>query len=220
MAESDDDMLARLSRKSDAAASSSSSSSSSSSGAALSARAAAVYDRSIRVYGVETQQALSASRVLVAGLASGMGAEAAKTLMLAGMSVTLADARPAQGRHLASNFLLSAAELAAAAAAAAPPPSLAAASLARLAELNPLAEARAVGEDLRAATGHARGKGVVADTPGSAMRPLSARAQRSQGQSPNIFCLSSRRCCASRDKLAVGRAIKRPTPMASPVSSQ
>jgi len=146
MAESDDDMLARLSRKSDAAASSSassSSSSSSSSGAALSARAAAVYDRSIRVYGVETQQALSASRVLVAGLASGMGAEAAKNLMLAGMSVTLADARPAQGRHLASNFLLSAAELAAAAAAAAPPPSLATASLARLAELNPLAEARA-----------------------------------------------------------------------------
>jgi ubiquitin-like 1-activating enzyme E1 A len=59
------------------------------------------------------------------------------------MSVTLADARPAQGRHLASNFLLSAAELAAAAAAASPPPSLAAASLARLAELNPLAEARA-----------------------------------------------------------------------------
>ena len=39
-------------------------------------------------------------------------------------------------------------------------------------------------------------------------------------QSPNIFCLSSRRCCASRDRLAVGRAIRRPTPMASPVSSQ
>ena len=39
-------------------------------------------------------------------------------------------------------------------------------------------------------------------------------------QSPNIFCFSSRRSCASRDKVAVGRASKRPTPMASPVSSQ
>ena len=39
-------------------------------------------------------------------------------------------------------------------------------------------------------------------------------------QSPNIFCLSSRRCCASSDRLAVGRAISRPTPMGSPVSSQ
>lgn len=39
-------------------------------------------------------------------------------------------------------------------------------------------------------------------------------------QSPNIFCFSSRRCWASRDKVAVGRANKRPTPMASPVSSQ
>ena len=39
-------------------------------------------------------------------------------------------------------------------------------------------------------------------------------------QSPNIFCFNSRRCCASRDKVAVGRANKRPTPMGSPVSSQ
>ena len=39
-------------------------------------------------------------------------------------------------------------------------------------------------------------------------------------QSPNIFCLSSRRCCASSDRLAVGRAIRRPTPIGSPVSSQ
>ena len=39
-------------------------------------------------------------------------------------------------------------------------------------------------------------------------------------QSPNIFCLSSRRCCASSDSVAVGRASKRPTPMGSPVSSQ
>ena len=39
-------------------------------------------------------------------------------------------------------------------------------------------------------------------------------------QSPNIFCLSSRRCWASRDSVAVGRAISRPNPIGSPVSSQ
>mmetsp|Transcript_5838 Transcript_5838/g.22817 ORF Transcript_5838/g.22817 Transcript_5838/m.22817 type:complete len:679 (-) Transcript_5838:6880-8916(-) len=43
---------------------------------------------------------------------------------------------------------------------------------------------------------------------------------RWRGQSPNIFCLSSRRCCASSDSVAVGRAIRRPRPMGSPVSSQ
>ena len=39
-------------------------------------------------------------------------------------------------------------------------------------------------------------------------------------QSPNIFCFSSRRCCASKDRVAVGRANNRPTPIGSPVSSQ
>jgi hypothetical protein len=39
-------------------------------------------------------------------------------------------------------------------------------------------------------------------------------------QSPNIFCLSSRRCWASSDSVAVGRASKRARPMGSPVSSQ
>lgn len=39
-------------------------------------------------------------------------------------------------------------------------------------------------------------------------------------QSPYIFCLSSRRCWASSDSVAVGRASRRPTPMGSPVSSQ
>ena len=42
----------------------------------------------------------------------------------------------------------------------------------------------------------------------------------SSSQSPNIFCLSSRRCWASSESVAVGRASRRPTPMASPVSSQ
>ena len=48
------------------------------------------------------------------------------------------------------------------------------------------------------------------------------RAGRSSevAQSPNIFCFISRRCCASSDKVAVGRANKRPRPIGSPVSSQ
>jgi len=41
-----------------------------------------------------------------------------------------------------------------------------------------------------------------------------------EAQSPNIFCFNSRRCWASNDKVAVGRANKRPTPIGSPVSSQ
>ena len=48
----------------------------------------------------------------------------------------------------------------------------------------------------------------------------SAASGRWRDQSPNIFCLSSRRCCASSDKVAVGRASRRPTPIGSPVSSQ
>ena len=60
--------------------------------------------------------------------------------------------------------------------------------------------------------------------PKTAVAPCGATAMRSlpEGgdQSPNIFWRNSRRCCASSDKLAVGRAIKRPTPMGSPVSSQ
>ena len=39
-------------------------------------------------------------------------------------------------------------------------------------------------------------------------------------QPPNIFCFISRRCCASSERLAVGRASRRPMPMGSPVSSQ
>ena len=69
----------------------------------------------------------------------------------------------------------------------------------------------------------------------SARRLLSHRACRPDGlrqahqyagavvrlpQSPNIFCLSSRRCWASRDSVAVGRASSRPRPIGSPVSSQ
>ena len=47
-----------------------------------------------------------------------------------------------------------------------------------------------------------------------------ARLAVGAAQSPNIFCFSSRRCCASSDSVAVGRASRRPRPIGSPVSSQ
>lgn len=46
---------------------------------------AAVYDRQLRVWGVETQKRLSLAQVLVDGRLGGMGAEVAKNLVLAGV---------------------------------------------------------------------------------------------------------------------------------------
>ncbi|EJW78765.1 hypothetical protein WUBG_10325, partial [Wuchereria bancrofti] len=51
----------------------------------------AVYDRQIRLWGLETQNRLRSSTVLVAGL-SGCGSEVSKNLMLTGLkSLTLLD---------------------------------------------------------------------------------------------------------------------------------
>ena len=55
--------------------------------------------------------------------------------------------------------------------------------------------------------------------PGRGARRCAGTVAR-PSQSPNIFCLSSRRCCASSDSVAVGRASSRPRPIGSPVSSQ
>ncbi len=51
-------------------------------------------------------------------------------------------------------------------------------------------------------------------------RPARLALRRQGYQSPNIFCFSSRRCWASSDSVAVGRASRRARPMGSPVSSQ
>ena len=77
--------------------SSESSSSSAPSAPALSEREGAVYDRQLRLWGVETQQRMKAAHVLVAGLSSGLGAEAAKNLVLLGLRVSVADARALDG---------------------------------------------------------------------------------------------------------------------------
>uniref|UniRef100_A0A914RTN8 THIF-type NAD/FAD binding fold domain-containing protein n=1 Tax=Parascaris equorum TaxID=6256 RepID=A0A914RTN8_PAREQ len=62
---------------------------------AISDEEKAVYDRQIRLWGLEAQNRLRNSSVLIAGL-SGCGAEVAKNLMLAGLkSITLLDHRKA-----------------------------------------------------------------------------------------------------------------------------
>ena len=66
---------------------------------------AEIYDRQIRLWGVEAQQRLRSARVYICGL-SGVGAEVCKNLVLAGISVTLLDSVLVTAAHLGANFLL------------------------------------------------------------------------------------------------------------------
>lgn len=71
---------------------------------ALKEEEAAVYDRQLRVWGVETQRKLTAARVLLVGFGK-LAAEIAKNITLAGVGhVTLLDDSPA-AELLGSNFL-------------------------------------------------------------------------------------------------------------------
>ncbi|RLN44455.1 hypothetical protein BBJ28_00006129 [Nothophytophthora sp. Chile5] len=74
--------------------------------ATFSAAEAAVYDRQMRLWGVEAQKRLQNSRVLVSGL-SALGSELVKNLVLAGMGVTLHDSRPVTPTAAATQFFLS-----------------------------------------------------------------------------------------------------------------
>ncbi|MCP9264414.1 SUMO-activating enzyme subunit 1 [Dirofilaria immitis] len=66
----------------------------------------AVYDRQIRLWGLETQNRLRNSTVLVAGL-SGCGSEVAKNLMLTGLkSLTLLDNKTICADDYCNQFLL------------------------------------------------------------------------------------------------------------------
>ena len=56
--------------------------------AGLTEEQAAVYDRQLRVWGVEAQRRLGASRILVAGL-TGLAAEACKNVALAGVGAVV-----------------------------------------------------------------------------------------------------------------------------------
>ena len=101
---------------------------------------AAVYDRQLRVWGVEAQRRLGASRILVAGL-TGLAAEACKNVALAGVGalVLYDDGAPAvdaaPGNFLAASGLADAAGTADADAL-----TVANATAATLREMNPFGE--------------------------------------------------------------------------------
>ena len=67
---------------------------------------AAVYDRQMRLWGVEAQKRLQRSHVLVSGLTT-LGSELVKNLVLAGISVTLHDAQVVTQRAVDSQLFLS-----------------------------------------------------------------------------------------------------------------
>ena len=73
--------------------------------AALTKQQAELYDRQIRLWGVEAQQRMQTSNVLLIGL-SGVHTEVAKNLVLAGVNVTIADSRIAIERTWELNFFL------------------------------------------------------------------------------------------------------------------
>jgi ubiquitin-like 1-activating enzyme E1 A len=99
----------------------------------FSAAEAAVYDRQMRLWGVEAQKRLQKARVLVSGL-SALGSELAKNLTLAGMGVTLHDASSVSASDADSQFLLSAQDVGL---------NRAEAALTRVRELNPLVQVQA-----------------------------------------------------------------------------
>ncbi|XP_051632674.1 SUMO-activating enzyme subunit 1-like isoform X5 [Manacus candei] len=100
----------------------------------ISEEEAAQYDRQIRLWGLEAQKRLRASRVLLVGL-RGLGAEVAKNLILAGVrGVTLLDHRQVSQDDPCSQFLVPAGSLGR---------NVAEASLGRAQSLNPMVEVRA-----------------------------------------------------------------------------
>ncbi|KAG6949748.1 hypothetical protein JG688_00014498 [Phytophthora aleatoria] len=96
----------------------------------FSAAEAAVYDRQMRLWGVEAQKRLQNSRVLVSGLTA-LGSELVKNLVLAGMGVTLHDSQAVTTTAVATQFFLAEEDVG---------NNRAEASLPRVQELNPLVQ--------------------------------------------------------------------------------
>eukprot|EP01116_Phalansterium_solitarium_P017229 TRINITY_DN4181_c1_g4_i2.p1 TRINITY_DN4181_c1_g4~~TRINITY_DN4181_c1_g4_i2.p1 ORF type:complete len:188 (-),score=35.86 TRINITY_DN4181_c1_g4_i2:31-594(-) len=109
----------------------------------LSEDEARLYDRQIRLWGVDAQQRMKQARVLVIGL-RGVTSEVCKNLVLAGVQhVTLLEPGTVEPVHLAAHLFVSAADIGSNRASACVP---------GLAALNPLVEVRAQAPDLRADT--------------------------------------------------------------------
>ncbi|TYZ61300.1 hypothetical protein PybrP1_010524, partial [[Pythium] brassicae (nom. inval.)] len=98
----------------------------------FSAAEAAVYDRQMRLWGVEAQKRLQSSHVLVSGL-SALGSELVKNLVLAGLNVTVHDPRAVTPRATAAQFFFAAEDIGR---------SRAEVALERAEELNPLVRVR------------------------------------------------------------------------------
>lgn len=108
-------------------------------GIELTEQEAELYDRQIRLWGLDSQKRLRAARILIAGL-NGLGAEIAKNTILSGVkAVTLLDDQLVKETDFCSQFL-------------APQTSLgtnrAEASLGRAQQLNPMVELKADTEEL------------------------------------------------------------------------
>ncbi|XP_041275819.1 SUMO-activating enzyme subunit 1, partial [Pyrgilauda ruficollis] len=100
----------------------------------ISEEEAAQYDRQIRLWGLEAQKRLRASRVLLVGL-RGLGAEVAKNLILAGVrGLTLLDHQQVSPEDSRAQFLIPAGSLGR---------NRAEASLERAQSLNPMVEVKA-----------------------------------------------------------------------------
>ena len=69
---------------------------------------AEVYDRQIRLWGVDAQKRIQGTKILVLGM-HGVNVEVCKNLVLAGMSVDVQDGEEATETDLASNLFLAAA---------------------------------------------------------------------------------------------------------------
>lgn len=71
----------------------------------LTDKEAEIYDRQIRLWGVEAQKRMRSARVLVVGLGA-LGAEVVKNLVLAGINLVLADEEKVTDADLGINFFL------------------------------------------------------------------------------------------------------------------
>ncbi|RHZ20668.1 hypothetical protein DYB37_001421 [Aphanomyces astaci] len=104
----------------------------------LTAQEAAIYDRQMRLWGVEAQKRLQNSHILISGMTQ-LGSEVAKNLVLSGMSVTLHDVNVVTRANVDTQFFLTEDQIGL---------NRAEACLAAVQELNPLVKVNAITKPL------------------------------------------------------------------------